>query len=462
MTTDRIEDIARAFDERLDISRRTAEWVAHRYLPECAAWPTLQIDDVSGIPFLTAVVGVELYQLRARVRARAGDLFAATCADMPDYERYNRQHLALGAAGFVYAAPTGPKIAVADACRHGAAFAQLVAFARAQGRLLIHPYMGIESVWELARDLSVAANVPVRVLAPPPPVTWLANDKAHVAAVVAEVLGPDWLCDTRMSAEPEYLAGHLRALARRHERVALKLTRCASAMGNAVFSAADILGEPEGATVRRVESFLAAKEWTPGDTVLVVSWEDNTDSPSSQLWLPPHGDGAPVCEGLYEQLLVGEERMFLGSIPSGLGPDVEAAMTRGSLAIAELFQRLGYVGRCSFDFIVPDGKVLCVECNGRWGGTSTPMHLVDRLFPDRRPSYRARDVVCKDLIGGTFDDLLERLGDDVYDARTGKGRFILYNVGCLPVYGKFDVIALGETPEEATKALEQDLEERLQ
>ena len=54
----------------------------------------------------------------------------------------------------------------------------IAAHAREAGGLVLHPYMGIEDVWELAAMLSVDSKAPVHVLAPPPPVTWIANDKA--------------------------------------------------------------------------------------------------------------------------------------------------------------------------------------------------------------------------------------------------------------------------------------------
>jgi hypothetical protein len=56
-----------------------------------------------------------------------------------------------------------------------------------------------------------------------------------------------------------------------------------------------------------------------------------------------------------------------------------------------------------------------------------------------------------------FERILEAIGSDLYDHRVGRGRFILYNVGCQALYGKFDVIALGEDIDSANRALEEDL-----
>ena len=97
------------------------------------------------------------------------------------------------------------------------------------------------------------------------------------------------------------------------------------------------------------------------------------------------------------------------------------------------------------------------ECNGRWGGTSTPMHLVDRVVSGPRPRYRAQDFVHERLLSSSFGELLERVGGDAFDARTQTGRYIFYNVGPLSGCGKLDVIALGATQVEAEQAMLSDL-----
>ena len=126
-----------------------------------------------------------------------------------------------------------------------------------------------------------------------------------------------------------------------------------------------------------------------------------------------------------------------------------------------MLQELGYCGRCSFDHLVlgdPHGefRVLFTECNGRWGGTSTPMSLVDRLVSGPRPPYRAQDFTHRGLVGLPLTELLARVGDDLFDQATERGRFILYNVGPLAPVGKLDVIALGQSQDEAETALLED------
>ena len=75
------------------------------------------------------------------------------------------------------------------------------------------------------------------------------------------------------------------------------------------------------------------------------------------------------------------------------------------------------------------------------------MHLVDRLFPDGRPHYVAQDWVHPGMVGCTLLELLKLLEPALYDVRTGRGRFALYNVGPLVDKGKFDIVSIGEPAE---------------
>ena len=77
--------------------------------------PTLYLDDVSAIPFLVNIAGVEAYQHRARTRAGDGDLFATVTPPTEDYEEYCRKILGLGRPGLVLADPVGEPIEPAPA-----------------------------------------------------------------------------------------------------------------------------------------------------------------------------------------------------------------------------------------------------------------------------------------------------------------------------------------------------------
>jgi len=421
-----------------------------------SAHPTLQLDDVSGIPFLVDVAGVEEYQHRGRLRAGDHDVYVTVTPEMEGYEQYCRETLRLGAPEHLVANPVGAPIAVAKACTSGKTNTRLVEIARAARGMAIHPYMGIKDVWELAAMLAVDSQGEVRVLSPPPPVTWIANDKAMFDELVARVLGRDALVETRISRDVENIQADLRAMAERHSRVGLKRTRCASAMGNAVFASTNV--QTRESAAHAVDEFLERTEWPEGEDVLTVAWLDTDLSPSTQFWIPPLGLGEPRLDGIYEQILIGEEKVFVGSRPSSLPDAVDRALAEDAIQVAAALQELGYVGRCSFDHLVTgdpesDFEVVFTECNGRWGGTSTPMSLLDRLLPGPRPPYRAQDVVFPELVGARLPDLFELIGDDLFETETGRGRFIFYNLGPLDGYGKFDVISIGSDQEDAERGV---------
>ena len=466
----RIEDLeharqaGRRLGSDLSLAPRLRPFDAFRWRPDDAEHPTLQLDDVSGIPFLAEIAGVEEYQHRGRLRAGDHDVYATVTAATPGYESYCQERLHMGAPEHLVADPVGPPIAVADACGAGRTYRRLVELARHANGMMLHPYMGIEAVWELAAKIGVDAHAPVHVLAPPPPVTWIANDKASFDELVRRVLGPDALVETRVSTEVEGIVTDLRTLASKHRRVGLKRTRCASAMGNAVFDAQSL--DDEADARKALLDFLERTEWPEGEEVLSVAWVETDLSPSTQLWIPPRGRGEPRLDGIYEQILQGEEKVFVGSRPSTLPEAVNQELGACAWMVAAALQELGYVGRCSFDHLVsgdPTGEfqVLFTECNGRWGGTSAPMSLLDRLVRGPRPAYRAQDVVYPKLVGASFEDLLRLVGEEMFDAETGRGRFIFYNVGPLERHGKFDVISIGENRQDAERGLLELLPARL-
>ncbi len=450
------------FRDRLDLERRLRPFEAFRYRASDAGTRAVHLDDFAAIPFLDGVSGVEHYQHRARLRARGGDSYVASTPGSAGYERYCREVLGLGAAELLEVDPAGDRLAIARACMENRAVLDRLGTLARRGGLVVEPFLGAEAIWDLAAAVAAETGARVRVLAPPPPVTWIANDKADFEDLVTAVLGPGFLPESRRSASPEALARALLELSETGPSVALKRLRCASAMGNEVFESAALRRRGLSGALEIVRGFLERTGWEGGEDVLAVRWEQATSSPSTQWWLPPPGGGKPVLDGVYEQILAGEEGVFVGSRPSGLAPEVEERIVSQSGRVADALQRLGYVGRCSFDHLVlVDGRVVFTECNGRWGGTSTPMSLVDRLYPGGRPPYQAQAFVHPELTGLTFRQLLARLGDAVRDRGSAAGRFLLYNVGPLEQFGKFDVVALGSSRAHVEELMTRELPRRL-
>ena len=455
-------DALRQFADRLSLDAQVEAFNDRCWTPAAAGRRVLHLEDVSAIPFLTEIVGVEEYQHRARVRATDRDLYATVTPPDPDYETYCRQRLQLGDACWLAVGASDVPLAIARGCGADEVFDQLVATACAAQGLAIHPYMSTEDVWTLAQRVAAAAGAPVSVLGPPPPVTWIANDKALFAELVELVLGPGWMPEAHTVTAADQCTDTLRALAARHARVGLKRTRCASGTGNLVFDAEGILAQSPSATGAAVRAFLDRTAWQAPEPVLVVAWEQAVSSPSTQWWIPTPAGGPPRLDGIYEQILAGQERLFVGSRPSTLPDSVNQTLAAASGQVAAALQTLGYVGRCSFDHLVlgdphTEFTVRFTECNGRWGGTSTPMHLVDRVVSGPRPRYRAQDFVHERLLSVSFGELLERVGRDAFDTRTQTGRYIFYNVGPLAGCGKLDVIALGATQADAEQAMLADL-----
>ena len=454
----------RDFAQRLDLDARVEPFRVCRWDGVVPKTPVLHLEDVSAIPFLVDIAGVEEYQHRARLRAKTGDLYATVTPGDPRHERYCREQLGLGEVEWLDARGDANPLAVARGCRGGTAFTRLVQAARRSGELVIHPYMSIDDVWDLAADIADEAHVPTAVLGPPPPVTWIANDKALFTELVTIVLGPGWVPETHDAAEPSAMAERLHALAARYGAVGLKRTRCASAMGNVVFDAPSLRTRTPAQIETDVRRFLQRTEWPGDEPVLVVAWEDARFSPSTQWWIPPAGQGPPRLDGIYEQILEGDRKVFVGSRPASLPPLAHQTLSDAAARVAAALQELGYVGRASFDHLILDEeesgggpRIRFTECNGRWGGTSTPMVLVDRVVDGPRPPYRAQDFVHPRLVGLTFEEILARLGDQVFDRRSRRGRYLLYNVGPLSGFGKLDVIAIGAHQSDAEQALLSDL-----
>ncbi|MDX1501773.1 MAG: hypothetical protein R3325_05375 [Thermoanaerobaculia bacterium] len=450
---------------RAEVREECEPYREHLWTGRRPGVPTLQIDDFSALPFLDGVSGVEHYQHRARLRAGDDDLFAAVVPPVDGYEAYCQDSLGLGRPECLVAEPTAGPLAVAAAVQAGPTGERIAAAARRAGGLDVHPFLGSETIWTLAGWLARRAGVEVRVLAPPPPVTWRANDKQSFSEIVRRVVGEEWLVEGEAHRDPAEMAAALRSLAARHPVVALKRLRCASGLGNATFDAGRLRGA--AAARREVDAFLRRTGWDGREEVQAVAWESAEHSPSTQVWVPPDGAGDPRLDGIYEQLLEGERRVFAGSRPSTLPDRVNRWLGRGALEVAAALQSLGYVGRCSFDHLLvgdPEGdcELRFVECNGRWGGTSLPMHLLDRVLDGGpRPPYRAQDFVHPGLVGVPFREILERVGEAGWTRERREGRYLFYNVGPLAEHGKLDVLALGADAADADRALTVDLPRRL-
>jgi hypothetical protein len=236
----------------------------------------------------------------------------------------------------------------------------------------------------------------------------------------------------------------------------VKLPDGAGGGGNIVLRSSSIRGKTQSEVERELRELISEISWDADSELLVDVWEqDVLCSPSAQFWIPPIGDGPPVAEGIFVQNVEGEEGVFVGAAPARL-PDVTATdIAERCWLLARIFQRLGYVGRCSFDVILvgerlENCRIEFIECNGRWGGTSLPMTLLNRLIGDwtSRPFSVEVFHYIEGLDRVSFHEFLEWYGDDVFDVRTRQGSIIPFNPGQLRQRAGISVILLGRSEDD--------------
>ncbi len=431
---------------------------------ESASWAWLHADDYSGIRCIDAIVGVNGYPSRAFTRARGGDWVAGTFKPIGGYAEYMAERLQLGRPRYLQARvpAAAPPYAVFTALLEDEASLQKLAReAKSKGGLIIHPYMGLATVWKTAQAVSRKSGQPVKVVAPLPKVTGLANNKVAFLEMARRALGRESVIDSAAARTLKELVQAVKQLASRADEIVLRRSDSASGMATKHWRSKE-LGKPSSDAAREkvLAKWLRAVDWRQGlaPPIEVAVWEEALGSPSIQMWVPPASAGWPLCEGIFDQRFVAgaKTRIFEGSVPNQLPASVQDRLRDRGLQLGRVLQLMGYVGRCSFDTIlcgpsVEKAQIKLAECNGRWGGTSTPMTFMNRLFRDyRRQPYAASDYVDQRLEGVDLAEFTSRLDDVLFDRAHGRGWLVVYNVGPLTSHGKLDVLTIGQTQTEAS------------
>jgi hypothetical protein len=306
---------------------------------------------------------------------------------------------------------------------------RLVRRAREHGALTVIPYLSTAAAWELAATIADEAGVVVDVLAPPPALAARVNDKSWFSLRAAEVLGPDAIPETGWAADPLELTNALQLLAKRHRRLVVKMPDSAGGVGNVVLDSDEIAGLDHEGLLAHVwqATGRAGRGWA--FPLLVGAWDDPVvDSPSVQLWVPQRGDGLPVVEGVFSQVLKGARGTFVGAAPTWLPAEWQQRLAAEAVRLALLFQELGYFGRCSFDAVLAgddldSARVHWVDANGRWGGVSIALTAANRLAGDwqRRPFVIVQRSRLR-MPARSLPAILEELGPQAFrpsDGRTG-------------------------------------------
>jgi hypothetical protein len=424
---------------------------------------------LSEISTTTDVRKTVFIQDRARLRAGDGDLVVSCSPSVDGYEDYCREFLELGTPDWIRPAALKNPLLIAQACwedRH--VRRELKRRFRSNELQYFHPHMGTFAVWELAALVHEFSRCPVHVIAPPPAITAWANDKIAFADTVSRLLGPQYVPETTSAASLSKLARVVEEFAQRSKVIGLKLPNSSSGDSNLVLESSRYRERSLDSISRELKQLLQTVRWDGDKSVLIGRWEtDVLCTPSAQLWIPPIADGPPVVEGLFVQEIEGPKATFVGAVAADLPTSLNEEIASRSWLIGYLFQRLGYVGRCSFDTIlvgsdVNDCRLEFVECNGRWGGTSLPMTLMNRLTGDwMNQPYVTRTVYCPNLDRLTFAELLDELGEDLYRRATAEGRLILFAPGRLSSQSGLSVIGLGKTHQHAVRYVQEELPRRL-
>jgi len=351
-------------------------------------YPSLVIEDHSWIT-LFETAGDISYSYRACTLAGDMDLAVVGIRRSIAFEDYCRDWLGFGHFDVIMPELMLGKAPLSICCARDETFVSRVAErARSYGGLNVLAYMGTGGTWWLARVIAEKAGVPINVVAPPPRLTRAVNNKVWFAHCVKRALGAQ--------AQPKSFAAYglaalikeISILERLNGAIAVKLPSSASSVGNVVFAPSDLDGLSPAAIGDEIETTLRLVGWDGGFPLQVTSWEEPVlSSPSVQLWIPSSEDGPVIVEGVFDQMLKGRRSEFCGAVPSALPPQLQERLVEEAAALGTLFQMLGYFGRCSLDCIIlgdreREAAVHWVECNGRWGGTSIPMTLANRILGD--------------------------------------------------------------------------------
>jgi hypothetical protein len=428
--------------------------------------PMLHLDDQSGTALFDCDREIHYKQDLARVRASAGDLVATSLAPVAGYETYCREYLGLGDVRWLSPRTNGKPTELAAALWQDELTRD--ALVKAAGESLhIDPYQGNASVWQLAALLDEQCPGQVRIVAPLPAITAWANHKVEFTEIVCELFGEALIPRTRSAANLALAAEAIRDLAPEMARIVIKLPDSAGGGGNVLLDCGRFRDRPLNEIHKALQDEFAHLDWHGESELLIGEWEPEVvKAPSAQLWIPP-GEEPPVVEGLFEQVFGEQPGMFLGARAAELGPELEREIVDRSWVLARLFQRLGYVGRCSFDLLLLDGhgggRLKFLECNGRWGGASMPMSLMNRLFGDwTRQPFVIRNYDELGLERTSFVHLLQELREELFDIRTGHGRLILTNPARMEFRGGIGALILSETPAAAEEWASHDVPKRLQ
>lgn len=419
------------------------------------------VDDISEISLTGQLAHGAGHQVRARIRAADGDLVLSNTVPPPGFDDYARQ-LGLGSVHWIHPG-AGPRVC-ADTLRSADSLGRLIEFTTTR-TVYVSPYMASDGAWDLVRELSRATGRAVPMVGPTPAACALANDKSRLMTIAATLLGPASVPAFRVASDAGRAARALASLADGRHMVAVRLPAAGAGLGLHLIGASAAAGLSPAQRRQLIAGFTAQTGHRFPDPLLVVRWyPEVAASPSVHLWIPALGQGWPVCEGVLDQHFSDDAAsQFGGGSATVLPRDQQDRVRLMSLRLALVLQRIGYLGRCSFDFILagPDlarSEPILVECNGRWGGASVILTLVSRLFAHPpQPAFAFGFIVDDRLRKAGFADLTRRLGRHLYSPGKPDGWLIIPHPGSLHDLGRLGCLTVAPTPEQARERLTEEL-----
>lgn len=420
--------------------------------------PSFFFEDHSQISLFSDAEDTPL-EYRTLMLAGDGDMMLVGGQRFPDFEKYCRDWLGLGRVKVVSPRnyPSGTFMPTSKRCiADEVLLEEICDLASRHGQLNVVPYIGTGNAWQLAAEIASRVSATVRVAAPPPRLTNRVNDKLWFTGRVRDVLDRHASPITYSVFGPAALAGRLKSLARYHERVVVKIPDSAGSLGNVVVHSSDIADQSLLTLRLRILDILRGRGWRGGYPLIVGVWDRPViESPSVNVWIPRQEDGAPVIEGVFTQILSGIEGEFIGAEICQLPDALQTRLVREAKLIAQLFQNVGYFGRCGLDAVLvgqtlADADVHWVECNGRWGGVSIPVTLANRLDHD----WRDRSLVIVqrtqlEMPPRPFSSVLATLGDRLLKRPTKTAGVVLLAPGRLVDGSGLNLMVLAETDAKA-------------
>ncbi len=420
--------------------------------------PWLVIGDLREVA-LAKGPAAALYEYRLAMLARDGDHLVLSTECHEAFERYRESVLQLGRLVTLTVRPSNISdlTPLAVRCRHDEQImTRLINLASRAGQLTLVPHINTGNISLLAADIARAAKVPVYVAAPPPKLARSVNDKVWFARVVESLLGAQALPPVSSAYSSSAMAARVRQLAQVSDRVVVKVPNSAGSAGNLVFMSDQLKGLPLREIRDKLIHALQLCGWDATYPLLVQIWETAVlASPSVQIWVPNWADGLPIVEGIFEQMLEGAAGTFAGSCPAELPPQIIQRLVQEATLLARLCQRLGYFGRISFDAIVAGqthdaAQLHWIECNGRWGGVSIPMSLVNRLTGDwaKHPFVVAQREGLR-LPHRSFNQILDLLSGLLFGQRSSLGGLVIMTPQAIESGQGYHLVAIADDLSEA-------------